>query len=155
MKKTILIAVMALISLTIVSCGSTKKNDGKTLTTASQTAQQQLQNTEIDKDGFSQIPDEAEKALGVAAKRSEGVFETQGDRSFGYTGTDVVNGKTCYCFSLFDKNEDDTYYIADIAVEADGEKVYSSKAGKKDYSEMRAAVKAQGWNEKQTPAFSK
>ena len=156
MKKAIVIAVMALVSLTVVSCGSTdRKNDGKKLTTAVQTVQGQPQSVEMDRNDFSQIPDGAEQALDVAAKRSEGTFETQGDRSFGYKGTVEVNGRECYCFSLFDKKDDNTYYIADIAVAADGEKVFSSKAGNKEFSELTEPVKAQGWNEKQTPAFSK
>lgn len=155
MKKAIVIAVMALVSLTVVSCGSTEKNEGKTLTAAEQTSQGQLQTADIEKSNFKQIPDSAEQALDVAAKRSEGTFETQGDRSFGYKGTVEVNGKECYCFSLFDKKDDNTYYIADIAVAADGEKVFSSKAGNKEFSELTEPVKAKSWNEKQTPAFSK
>ena len=154
-KKTILIAVMALISLTTVSCGGTGDNDSKTLTTAVQTAQGQTQSKTMSKNDFSQIPEGAENALDIAAKRSEGAFETQGDRSFGYTGTAEVNGMECYCFSLFDNNDENTYHIADIAVAADGEKVFTSKAGTNEFSELSTPVKAQGWRDKQTPAFSK
>lgn len=150
MKKTIVIAVMALISLMTVSCTNARDN-GKTPAAASQTAY----GSQAGKDTYSQIPQEAEKALGVAAQRSESAFAANGTRSYGYTGTTEVKGSECYCFSVFDTNGENTQHVADIAVTADGEKVYSTIAGQKDYSELKAPAVKESWNQRSTPAFSK
>lgn len=149
MKKTILIAAMALISLFAVSCGNANENK-QSPTPAAQTAQAQG-----DKNAYSQIPDGAEKALGVAAQRSESAFATAGNCSYGYKGTAEVKGSQCYCFSVFDTDKESTLYVGDIAVTADGDKVFSSKAGKDDYSELNEPAKKESWSEKSTPAFTK
>ena len=150
MKKTIVIAVMALISLMTVSCGNTKDNNK-----APETASQSAYSSQAENKTFSQIPQGAEKALDVAAQRSESAFAANGTRSYGYTGTTEVKGSECYCFSVFDTNGENTLHVADIAVTSDGEKVYSSKAGSKEYTELKSPAKAGGWSAKQTPAFSK
>ena len=151
-RNIILIAAMAVISLTAVSCGETKENNNS-IKVAEQTAAQ-AQTAELNKNDYSQIPQDAEKALNVAADRSEGAFETSGRRSFGYTGTADVKGSKCYCFSLFETKDESTVRVADIAVTADGGKVYSSKAGKNDYSELAEPAKASSWSDKQTKAFA-
>ena len=150
MKKTIVIAAMALLSLMTVSCGNTKDNNK-----APETASQSAYSSQAESKTFSQIPQGAEKALDVAAQRSEKAFETSGARSFGYIGTAEVKGSECYCFSVYDKNDENTQHVADIAVTADGEKVYSAIAGQKDYSELKAPVVKESWNQRSTPAFSK
>ncbi len=150
MKKIILIAAMAAISMMTVSCGSTNDN-----TNSLTTAQQPVVSQAAGKDSYSVIPQQAEKALGAAADRSASAYEIDGTRSFGYTGTRKVNGSECYCFSMFSTKDESTYHIADLAVTSDGEKVFASDAGKNDFKKLEEHSDLSGWNAKKTAAFDK
>lgn len=143
MKKSILIAAMALITMFAVSCGNADENK-ESPTPAAQSAQ--TQTSQVNKNEFSQIPQDAEKALGVASKHASKAYAQDGDRSYGYKGTKKVNGSECYCFSVFNKTEDNTYHVADIAVEASGDKVFACDEGKTEFKAVEAASTTKGWS---------
>ena len=143
MKKTILIAAMALISMIAVSCGNADENK-ESPTPAAQSAQSQT--SEVNKGEYSQIPQSAEKALSVASKHASKAYAQDGDRSYGYKGTKQVNGSECYCFSVFDKTEENTHHVADIAVEAGGSKVFACDDGKTEFKAVEAANTTKGFS---------
>ena len=143
MKKTILIAAMALISMIAVSCGNADENK-ESPTPAAQSAQ--AQTSEVNKGEYSQIPQGAEKALSTASKLASKAYAQDGDRSYGYKGTKKVNGSECYCFSVFNKTEESTYHVADIAVEADGNKVFACDDGKTEFRAVEAEKTTKGQN---------
>lgn len=143
MKKTILIAAMALISMIAVSCGNADENK-ESPTPAAQSAQSQT--SEVNKGEYSQIPQSAEKALSVASKHASKAYAQDGDRSYGYKGTKKVNGSECYCFSVFDKTEENTHHVADIAVEAGGSKVFACDDGKTEFKAVEAANTTKGFS---------
>ena len=143
MKKTILIAAMALISMIAVSCGNADENK-ESPTPAAQSAQSQT--SEVNKGEYSQIPQSAEKALSVASKHASKAYAQDGDRSYGYKGTKKVNGSECYCFSVFDKTDENTHHVADIAVEAGGSKVFACDDGKTEFKAVEAANTIKGFS---------
>ncbi|MBQ2581176.1 MAG: hypothetical protein II574_06065 [Ruminococcus sp.] len=143
MKKTILIAAMALISMIAVSCGNADENK-ESPTPAAQSAQSQT--SEVNKGEYSQIPQSAEKALSVASKHASKAYAQDGDRSYGYKCTKKVNGSECYCFSVFDKTDENTHHVADIAVEAGGSKVFACDDGKTEFKAVEAANTTKGFS---------
>ncbi len=155
MKKFLLVTVTALTIALTAGCGLTDKeqDSGSKLTTASQ---QQTASASAGSTGFKVLPDNAKKALDLAGEGSKKAYPSADEnRSFGYMGKSSVNGSECYCFSVFETQQEQTSQIADIAVSADFNKVYASDPGKAQYKEISLVQTKSGqWCDTKTSAFS-
>lgn len=140
-RKLLIVAAAVIVAAAGTGCGSTDDNSS-ILITAQQTAQAQPQAEEIDKNDFYVLPEEAQTALDVAAERAASLYGTQHRHSFGYTGKAEINGSECYCFSVFNNNDEFFSHIADLAVTFDGKKVFVSEADKNDYRVSKESEKA-------------
>ncbi len=131
--KKIIICIALLCSLVLcVSCGNSNNSASPSQTAAQkneteESAEESLDDfiSEVSKENYSKIPDEAMDAFNFVSKNAKKIFtEVDGKWMYGFKGSEVISGEDCYIFVVYTENEESGSKVGMIAKAKNSDNLY-------------------------------
>lgn len=169
MKKIFIMVAAVCTMLVCASCGNTSNDNENNvnLTNSEAVAENDNVNNDDgtsavlpDKSHFETVPDDANASFNYVIETSRSLYKNgNGKRLYGYLGTEKVNNKNCYVFSIYEENDNKHNEIATVAIEP---KTFTMYELGKNGKFVKIAVKEVSsddseceWADKVTESFSK
>lgn len=128
MKKIVMYIFIACTLLVISSCERAADiSDVNVIENSKQQVQTTDKNedTDVKKEKYSKIPDNAEESLNSVADASKELYpDAEGNWMYGYKGTEKIADEECYVFSVYTKSGDDSNKIGVVAKAVKSENIY-------------------------------